>query len=148
MAKKDVKQETQLVSPLVTTLSGTTAQSTPLTDMQGFESVTYYVSTGTVTVAGVAGIGFEVQHSDTTAAASFTAVADADLVGLESALAITADTQDNLPIGSIGYIGNRRYVRVVATGTTNTNAIVGIMGVKTSPVVAAPAAIQTNIAAT
>jgi hypothetical protein len=107
------------------------------------------VSTGTVTDAGTAsGFSFEVQESDTTAAADATAVADADLVGLESALTVTADTDDDKLIGSIGYIGSKRYVRIVATGTTGTNAAVTVHARKDKGAVMATATIDSGTAAT
>jgi len=134
---------------LIATLSGTTPSAGNVIDMQGFESLTYTVCTGTVTDAGTtSGFSFEVQHSDTTAAADFTAVADADLVGLESALTVTADTSDGVPVGTIGYVGGKRYVRIVATGTTGTDAAVSVHGVKHRAEISPPASTAANIAAT
>lgn len=110
---------------LSATLSGTTAAEGDLIDLQGWGAVTISVSTGTVTDAGTAsGFAFEVQESDTTADADFTAVADGDLIGAESDLTVTSDDDDNVFVGSIGYRGEKRYVRLVATGTTGTNAVV------------------------
>jgi hypothetical protein len=109
---------------LSATLSGATPAAGDWIDMQGWQSLTFTVGTGTVTDAGTAsGFAFEVQESDTTAAADATAVADADLIGTEAALTVTADGDDDKMIGSIGYRGSKRYVRLVATGTTGTNAV-------------------------
>lgn len=147
MAKYDLKNDIQIAAPLSATLSGTTPQSTPLVDMQGFESCTFLVSTGTITDAGTAsGIAVEVQESDGTVLAAFTAVGDTDLVGTEAALNITLDTADNVPVGSIGYVGTKRYVRLVLTGTTGTNGVVNVIAVKGNPEVAPVTAIQNNIA--
>lgn len=131
MAKYDMRNPCEYGLALSATLSGTTPAAGAWMDMQGFEALTFIVSTGTVTDAGAAGgFTFEIQESDTTAAAAATAVADADLIGLESALAVTVDTDDNKLIGSIGYRGEKRYVRVVATGTTGTDAVVSVVAVK------------------
>ena len=47
-----------------------------------------------------------------------------DHAGTEAALTVTDDADDDTAIGSIGYIGTKRYLRVVATGTTGTDATV------------------------
>ena len=134
---------------LSATLSGATPAAGDWIDMQGWKSLTLSVSTGTVTDAGTAsGFSFEVQESDTTAAADATAVADADLIGLESALTVTDDNADNDFIGTIGYRGASRYVRVVATGTTGTDAEVAVHAVKRQGAVMGTATIDAGTAAT
>ncbi len=149
MAKFDMKSEIQMSAPFTLALSGTTPAATSLVDTVDCEAVTFLVGTGTVTDAGDAnGFSFEVQESDATAASGFTAVADSDLVGLESALQVTADTADNVAVGTIGYVGGKRYVRMVATGTTGTNATALVTAVKGKFKVSPPAATQAVIAAT
>jgi hypothetical protein len=149
MGMIDKRNDTQVCALQTLTLSGTTPAATSLVDMQGFAACTFFVGTGTVTDAGDAnGFSFEVQHSDTTAAAAFTAVADEDLTNLESTLTVTLDTADNVAVGSIGYVGTKRYVRLVATGTTGTNAAALVAPVKGSPTVAPPSATQAVLAAT
>lgn len=149
MAQFDMRNNAEFGLGLSATLSGTTAAAGDWIDMQGWEALTFTVSTGTVTDAGTAsGFAFEVQESDTTAAADATAVADADLIGLESALTVTADTDDDKLIGSIGYVGGKRYVRIVATGTTGTNAAVTVHARKDKGAVMATATIDAGTAAT
>jgi hypothetical protein len=149
MAQFDMRNNAEFGLGLSATLSGTTPAAGDWIDMQGWEALTFTVSTGTVTDAGTAsGFAFEVQESDTTAAADATAVADADLVGLESALTVTDDTDDNKLIGSIGYVGSKRYVRIVATGTTGTDAAVTVHARKDKGAVMATATIDSGTAAT
>lgn len=149
MAKYDERNPREYGLALSATLSGATPAAGDWMDMQGFEALTFVVSTGTVTDAGTAsGFSFEIQESDTTAAADATAVADADLIGLESALTVTSDTADNDLIGSIGYRGEKRYVRVVATGTTGTNAVVSVIAVKGYRSIQGTASIDAGTAAT
>lgn len=149
MAQFDMRNNAEFGLGLSATLSGTTAAAGDWIDMQGWEALTFSVSTGTVTDAGTSsGFSFEVQESDTTAAADATAVADADLIGLESALTVTADTDDDKLIGSIGYVGGKRYVRIVATGTTGTNAAVTVHARKDKGAVMATATIDAGTAAT
>jgi hypothetical protein len=149
MAQFDMRNNAEYGLGLSATLSGATPAAGDWIDMQGWEALTFTVSTGTVTDAGTAsGFAFEVQESDTTAAADATAVADADLVGLESALTVTDDTDDNKLIGSIGYVGSKRYVRIVATGTTGTDAAVTVHARKDKGAVMATATIDSGTAAT
>lgn len=131
MAKFDTRSDTSPVLGLSATLSGTTKASGNWADMQGFESITWTFATGTVTDAGTsAGFSFQIEHSDTTADADAVAVPDGDLIGTEAALTVTSDDDDDKMIGSLGYRGDKRYVRVTATGTTGTNAVVSVHGQK------------------
>lgn len=149
MAKVDMKNNTQVALAISATLSGTTPAKGNIVDLQGFEAATLYLLNGTVTDAGTAsGISFEVQESDTTADSAFTAVSNDDLVGLESALTITSDTADNVINGSIGYVGAKRYIRVVATGTAATDAYVAGVWVKGAAHLAAVTATAAAISAT
>ena len=149
MAQFDMRNNAEFGLGLSATLAGATPAAGDWIDMQGWEALTFSVSTGTVTDAGTtSGFSFEVQESDTTAAADATAVADADLVGLESALTVTADDDDNKLIGSIGYVGGKRYVRIVATGTTGTDAAVTVHARKDKGAVMATATIDAGTAAT
>lgn len=149
MAQFDMRNNAEFGLGLSATLSGVTPSAGDWIDMQGWEALTFTVSTGTVTDAGTAsGFAFEVQESDTTAAADATAVVDADLVGLESALTVTSDDADDTLVGSIGYVGGKRYVRIVATGTTGTNAVVSVHARKDKGAVMATATIDAGTAAT
>lgn len=149
MAQFDTRNDAEYGLALSATLSGTTPSAGDWIDMQGWEAVTFSVSTGTVTDAGTAsGFAFEVQESDTTAAADATAVADADLIGLESALTVTSDDDDNVMVGSIGYRGSSRYVRIVATGTTGTDAAVTVHATKRMGANMGSATIDSGTAAT
>lgn len=149
MAKFDMRNNAEYGLALSATLSGTTKAEGDWIDMQGWEAVTFTVSTGTVTDAGTtAGFSFQVEESDTTADADATAVADADLIGLESALTVTSDTADNDFIGSIGYRGQKRYVRMTAVGTTATDAAVTVHARKDKGAIMGEASIDAGTAAT
>ena len=125
MKMYDAKTGSVVARGLLATLSGTTPVAGNIVDLADVGAATLAVVTGTVADAGAAaGIVFEVQESDTTAAADFTAVADADLLGLESQLSVIEDTEDDVAKGLVGYRGNKRYVRVVATGSASTDATV------------------------
>lgn len=146
---KDLKNEIQVAFGISATLSGTTPAKGNIIDKSGYESITFAFQTGTVTDAGTAsGFACEIQESDSTADTGFTAVADADLIGLESALTVTDDTYDDKPVGAIGYKGSKRYVRCVWTGTTGTNATINGIVIKGHPSLAPVGSVASNIAAT
>ena len=149
MAQFDTRNDAEYGMALGAVLSGVTKAAGAWIDMQGWEAVTFTVATGVVTDAGAAGgFGFQMEESDTTAAADATAVADGDLIGLESALTVTVDADDNKMIGSIGYRGGKRYVRMTATGTTGTDAAVSVVATKRKGAVMGVASIDAGTAAT
>jgi hypothetical protein len=136
MAKFDCRNGREYGLALSATLSGTTKAEGDWIDMQGFQGLTFTVSTGTVTDAGTSsGFSFQVEE-------------DADLVGLESDLTVTSDTDDNVFVGTIGYTGEKRYVRMTAVGTTGTNAVVACHAVKEKGEAQGVATIDTGTAAT
>lgn len=150
MSNKDLKNNIKIASGINATLSGVTPAKGNICDLQGCESATFAYLRGTVTDAGTAsGFSIEIQECDSTADASFTAVADGDLIGTEAALQVTVDTSDGEPIGLIGYKGTKRYVRAVVTGTTGTDAAIYGVWIKGNLDFKAPAsATSANIAAT
>ena len=149
MAVFDTRNDAEYGMGLSATLSGTTKAEGDWIDMQGWQSVTFSVGTGTVTDAGTAsGFSFQVEEGDDTTDAGATAVADADLVGTEAALTVTSDTDDDKMIGSIGYIGSKRYVRMTAVGTTGTNAVVNVHATKRMGANMGSASIDSGTAAT
>lgn len=149
MHKQDMRSETTIAHGLLATLSGTTPATGNIVDVADYAAATFALITGVVTDAGAtAGITFVVQESDTTVAGDFSAVADADLVGTEAGLAVAVDTLDGVAIGTVGYIGTKRYVRVVATGTTGTDATVAGVWVLQAPRYAPKGDAAANIAAT
>lgn len=119
------------------TLSGVTPNNSALIDRRGYSSVTVYLATDAVTDAGAAaGFTMKLQHSDTTVAGDFVDVPSAGLVaGLSGSttVTVTLDTADNVIAGGVGYVGGKRYVRGVVTGTTGTDAIVNVLAVLSKP---------------
>lgn len=149
MHKIDMRSETTVAAGINATLSGTTPSAGNIVDVADYQSATFCLGTGVVTDAGDAtGIVFAIQESNTTASADFTAVADADLIGLETALTITSDAADGVAVGCVGYRGTKRYVRAVATGSTGTNAVVSGLWVLQKPRYAPKGDAAGNIAAT
>lgn len=146
---RDNVNNTQMVFLGTLALSGTTPASSAWVDLLGFDSASLVIKTNTVTDAGTAsGFSFVVQEGDTSAASGASAVADDELLGLESALTVTSDTDDNKLIGAIGYVGSKRYIRVTATGTTNTDAGVDVYALLQHAAQAPTTFVGTSVAAT
>lgn len=93
-------------------------------DRRGFESVEFVYGRG-VSASGVDTITPVVLEADATNG-SFTSVANADLLGTEAAL-----TGSGASGGKVGYVGNKRYLRLrlygigTATARVNAHAILG-----------------------
>ena len=106
------------------TLAGATPNASPWVDLLGYDSATIEIMTETVTDAGTAaGFTGTVQEADDTLAASATDILPVSSVDQTTvATTVTADTADNIIAGAIGYIGNKRYIRVNFVGSTGTNA--------------------------
>jgi hypothetical protein len=149
MAMFDRRNGCEYGLALSATLSGATPAVGDWIDMYGWGACTFTVSTGTVTDAGTAsGFSFQIEEGDDTTTAGATAVADADLIGTEAALTVTDDDDDDTFVGSIGYKGSKRYVRVKATGTTGTDAAVTVHARKELGKLEATATIDAGTAAT
>lgn len=120
--------------------------SSSLLDLQGFSSAAVLVNVGALT--GVDADSFlviKLQESDTTAAAAFSDVGAADLVG--AFLKMDANTKDQVT-QLVGYTGTKRYIRALLDFTAGTGGITaalvsvnGIVGHAQERPVVAPAAV-------
>jgi hypothetical protein len=114
------------------TVTGAAAFPDGAIDTRNFGALSVYLGTSTVTVAGTAGFTMKLQHSDTLVGSSFVDVPVAEVIGGPT-VTVTSDAADNIIAGGIGYVGARRFVRAVITGTTNTNAVVRILFLRGKP---------------
>jgi len=89
----------------------------------------------------------KLQDSDTLVGASFTDVAAAQVLNGPT-VTVTSDTDDDLTAGVVGYLGSKRYVRAVFTGTTGTNAVVSVDVILGNPHRAPCAPIGATVATT
>jgi hypothetical protein len=92
-------------------------------DTAGFGSLAFIVNTGAIASAG--SFTITVQESDTTTDGDFSDVAAADLTGDSLADPVAADSSYK-----VGYIGNKRYARIVATKNSGTSVAIGAVAVK------------------
>lgn len=129
------------------TLSGTTANNSQAFDVRGYSTATFDLHTGVVTDAGTAdGFSMKLQHSDTLVGTDFVDVPAAQIIG--GPVAVTDDGDDNVIAGGLGYVGAKRYVRAVLTGTTGTDAVVFVVASMGKPHQAPVARVGAAVATT
>jgi hypothetical protein len=96
-----------------------TAQVSQIIDRQGYESLMFAIAIGSVADADVT-FTVLVEHGDAANLSDAAAVPDEQLVGTEVLAGFQFD-DDNEP-RKIGYIGDKRYVRLTITPANNASA--------------------------
>jgi hypothetical protein len=123
--KRDLHNNISIVESIDPVAVGTTGtgQTGAVVDRRGFDSVEAVLSYGAITATAAT---FTVTILEGDATGSMTSVADADLLGTESAAGLAAATRtdgstENV-VKRIGYIGSKRYVqaKIVSTATAGT----------------------------
>jgi len=92
-------------------------------DTAGFGSVAFVINTGAIASAG--DFTVKVQESNTTTDGDFTDAVAADLTGDTLPASVGADSSYK-----VGYVGSKRFVRVVATKNGGTSVAIGAVAVK------------------
>jgi len=118
MIAKDLRSNV-LVRPAVYPVALTndnTAQVSAIIDRQGYQSVMFVMAFGSMTDAGST-VTPLLEEGDNSALSDNSAVADADMHGTE-ALATVTQAHDN-QVRTIGYRGNKRYLRLTLTPAGN-----------------------------
>lgn len=95
-------------------------------DRRGYESVEFVFNYGTAGATGDT-VTPVVLEADATGG-SFTSVADADLLGTEAAITLTAAGASR-----IGYRGNKRYLKLRLYGVGHATGLVGAVAVLGNP---------------
>lgn len=128
---KDMHSNIKVVHAITPAAVGTSGAAngtlSAVIDRLGFESVEFAFSSG-VTGTGTDTITPTVYESDTATSAGFAAVADADLLGTEEAITLSAAGTKK-----IGYVGNKRYVGIRLHGTGTATAIVSAIAILGNP---------------
>ncbi len=127
MSRLDNVNDISVAQSLVPAARTAAANGTGV-DLAGYNAAAVVITSGTITDGTL--YTFEVQESDDNSA--FTAVADADLIGTEPALAAT---DDNV-VREIGYKGIKRYIRVAiaaVTGSPSTGGVFAAVVVRGKP---------------
>jgi hypothetical protein len=98
-------------------------------DRRGFDTAEFIYSSGAS--ATVADTITPVVYECDTVSGSYTSVAAADLLGSETALTLTA-----AKTGKVGYIGNKRFLKIRLYGTGTATAVVAATAVLGKPAIA------------
>ena len=102
-----------------TSVADNTAQVGQIIDTKGFRSLTFAIATGAIADVD-ATFTVLVDHGDQANLADAAAVADADLIGLETQAGFQFD--DDNETRKIGYVGSKRYARLTITPVNNASA--------------------------
>lgn len=119
----------KVIDPVV--ITDNTAAVGAIIDINGYGTCTFVIATGTVSDADTT-VTALLEESDAANFAGSNAVADVDLAGTEALASFTfaADSATR----KLGYIGNKRYVRLTLTPANNTGNIpVSVVGILGSP---------------
>jgi hypothetical protein len=120
---KGIHYETQLkraISP-VNAGSGDTAIVSEIIDRQGYEALEFLIATGSLADANATFAVLVEDGDDSDLVDDGAAVSDTYLLGTEAVAAFTFG--DDNEVRKIGYIGNKRYVRLTITPTGNTGDV-------------------------
>lgn len=107
---------TYLFAPIAAQTNSSTARTSAIIDLRGYDACTLVLINGTNTDAD-ATFAVEVAESDDSGMSGGTAVADADLIGTEALAGFTF--ADDTETRKIGYKGSKRYIQVTVTPTGN-----------------------------
>lgn len=129
MANRDGSNDKKILwAKTPAAISSDTTTASNIIDTQGFDKVTFVVTStaytdGTYTPA--------VSESDDSGMSGENAVADAELTRLETAAAVTAATTQTVDASKkIGYLGSKRYVTCdIVSTSTSSGATVGVLAI-------------------
>lgn len=130
---KDLFNQTHPVRVLspAAAITDNTAQVGQIVDSQGYESVTYFIATGSLADAD-ATFTVLLEEGDQSDLSDNSAVADTDLLGTEALAGF--DFGDDNECFKIGYRGSKRYTRLTITPADNTgNAFIAAIAVLGHP---------------
>ena len=116
-------QVKRAISP-VSGAADNVASVSQIIDRQGYDSLAFIILTGAVADAD-ATFAVLVEHDDVVGFGTASAVADADLISQSSAAPEAAagfQFDDDNEVRKIGYIGDKRYVRLTITPANNSGA--------------------------
>lgn len=128
---RDMKNNVKVLNALdIQTIATDTNTDGEIIDLRGFESCTFVFQTGTVTDGDYTVV---IQEGDEANLSDADAVADKDLLGTEADASFDADDDDN-EVSKIGYVGEKRYVRMrIVSTNTSSGAVVGAVAVLGHP---------------
>lgn len=121
-----------VIKPIAIGTSGIAGgQLSAVIDRRGYESVEFVFNAGAS--ASVADTVVPVVYESAATGSGFTSVADADLIGSEGALTLTTSVGK---AKSIGYRGNKRYLKLRLYGVGHATGLVAATAILGSPAIA------------
>ena len=105
------------ISPV--SVADNTAAVSQVIDRQGFTALMFAIALGAIADADTT-MAVLVEHADISDMTGAVAVPDAELNGTEAAAGFQFD--DDIETRKIGYVGNKRYVRLTITPANNASA--------------------------
>lgn len=123
------------LAPLAAAIADNSVQTGATIDRQGFDALTFAIVTGTLADVD-ATFATKLQHGDLANASDMADCAVTDTTGANAAGTAIANSSftfaDDAECRKIGYVGGKRYVRVVITPANNTGnaplAAIAILG--------------------
>ena len=107
------------ISP-VAAVTDNTAYVSEIIDRKGYESLTFLIATGSLADSD-ATFAVLLEEGDASNLSDAAAVADADLLGTEALAGFTF--ADDNETRKLGYVGNKRYVRLTITPSGNSGNV-------------------------
>lgn len=124
------KQPKRAISPAAA-VTDNTAIVSEIIDVKGYDALTFIILTGSLADAD-ATFTTLVEHGDASSLSDAAAVPDSQLVGTEALASFTFAADDK--VFKIGYVGNKRYVRLTVTPASNTgNVFVAAVAILEEP---------------
>ena len=105
------------ISPV--SVADNTAEVGEIIDRQGYDGLTFVIATGSLADAD-ATFAVLIEHGNDSGLSDAAAVADADLLGTETLAGFQFDDDDETR--KIGYLGDKRYIRLTITPAANASA--------------------------
>ena len=116
-------------APIATAQTNNDPIISEIIDMRGFKSLVWLVILGTLADAAFTTV-FLIEHGDEPALGDATAVPDVQLDPTEAVMAFDQDDDDS--VRKMGYVGEKRFVRMTITPSDNTGnlpiAIIALLG--------------------
>lgn len=132
---RDSLNQTKVTSAFDYASRTATANGTNIIDMQGYDSCVFVIQLATVTTADASNLfTFTIQAGDDSGLSDGATVTAA--TGLLGSNLVVNDTTLSNKVGLMGYVGGKRYARLVATETGTASAAFSAVAVQGMPHVA------------
>jgi len=134
MAQFDIHTRTLGTGALnIQTISSDTTTNGIIIDMLDYQSVEFFIHTGTITTGVFTPL---LQEGDDSGLSDAANVSTDYLLGTYADATFTTAASDDNAVKRIGYVGKKRYVRLSIVTTSTGNGVISAIAVKGNPRVA------------